>query len=574
MNQNMTFERMLATYMAEEASGRAPERLVDDVLSATSRTRPDPRWLALLKEPPMRTQTRVVVGMPARRLILAMAAAALLLLALLAAVVGANLLKPPQQLASDDWPMFRGDSTRAGLVLHGPKGRPVVQWQYKAQGAVTQNISIVGDTVYVPTDNGYVNAVALADGTLRWSIQLDRGPASGLIVADGLVLVRDGDGVFYGLDAAMGSRQWQSSGNAPGGANATIGPGALYVGAENGDLVAFDTKTGKERWRTAIGAGGGVNNAAYADGLVYVATQNAGFFAVDARTGAQRWRVDVGGDVTGTPVVANGIAYIGSGTDTSSGHLRAVDAKTGQSIWTLNEPIGSPSLANGIAYASAPNLGLEVAFDEKTGRELWRVKFPGGGTTRAPAIADGIVFVPQDGEHRIYALDATTGGEYWHFDLDSGNNCCIAVTKGSVFVGTDLGTVYRISGDGSTLTAGSVATVPPTARALHPPDHRRARSSGRPNYPITASTRTAACRSIPRGTSGFPITETAGSRSSPPTERSWSTGERQDMATASSSSIGPMATDMAVSPLLLMAATLCSTPATVACRNSTPIGRS
>src|ERR671936_688902 len=101
MNQNMTFERMLATYMAEEASGRAPERLVDDVLSATSRTRPHPRWLALLKEPPMRTQTRVVVGLPARRFILAAAAAALLILALAAAIVGAQLLKPQPQPAVD-----------------------------------------------------------------------------------------------------------------------------------------------------------------------------------------------------------------------------------------------------------------------------------------------------------------------------------------------------------------------------------------------------------------------------------------------------------------------------------------
>src|SRR5919201_4525486 len=129
MNQNMTFERMLATYMAEEASGRAPERLVDDVLSATSRTRPHPRWLALLKEPTMRTQSRVVVGMPARRLVLAMAAAALLLLALAAAIVGANLLKPPQQLAGDDWPMYRGDAARSGISLRGPSGHPVIAWE-------------------------------------------------------------------------------------------------------------------------------------------------------------------------------------------------------------------------------------------------------------------------------------------------------------------------------------------------------------------------------------------------------------------------------------------------------------
>ena len=44
--------------------------LVDQILSTTGRPQPQPRWLVLLKEPPMRLNSRVAVGSPTRRLVL------------------------------------------------------------------------------------------------------------------------------------------------------------------------------------------------------------------------------------------------------------------------------------------------------------------------------------------------------------------------------------------------------------------------------------------------------------------------------------------------------------------------
>lgn len=472
MNDRPTLERKLAAFMADPAVGPAPDRLVDDVIFATGRLRPEPRWLALLKEPPMRTNTHVVAGISARRPILAAAALAILLLATVAAIVGSSLLKPPPVPASDDWPMFRGDATHAGLTLHGPTGNPMIKWQFQAQSAVTQNLSIVGDLVYIPTDDGHVDAVGVADGVSHWSVLLDRGPASGLIVSDGLVLVRDGDGFVHGLDQSTGKERWRSAHPSPGLSNGSIGAGSVFVGSDAGDLAAYDVKTGAERWRHLLGAGAGVNSTASADGLVYVATANAGFIAVDAQTGDARWTVDTRPEQTGTPVVANGIAYIGAGSDSTTGNLRAIDANTGATLWQTDEPVGSPSIAGGVAYASAPALAYEVALDPKTGQERWHTKFPGGGTTRAPAIADGVVYVPQDGEHRIYALDAATGGKLWQFDLGSGNNCCLAVTRGSIFVGTDAGIVYAIGGDGAKLSPVAVTTTAPSPVSSRPPESR------------------------------------------------------------------------------------------------------
>jgi sugar lactone lactonase YvrE len=92
-------ERRVATWMAEEA---APSTMPNDeeinrILTATSRVRPSPRWLALLRESPMRTTTeagpKLVVGTPGRGFVLV-----LLLVSLLAAiglaVVASGILRP------------------------------------------------------------------------------------------------------------------------------------------------------------------------------------------------------------------------------------------------------------------------------------------------------------------------------------------------------------------------------------------------------------------------------------------------------------------------------------------------
>jgi outer membrane protein assembly factor BamB len=480
-DQNATFrtgslERSIASWMADEAAIAPPPQVLDQILTATGRQRPLPRWLALLKEPPMRTQSqaatqtqpqvtrRVVVGTPTRRLVLVVAALVAVILAAALVVAASNLLKPPPARA-DDWPMFRGDAGHAGLALHGPVGRPVVKWQVQVNAAVTQSISIVGDSVFVPTDDGEVIALALADGTQRWKVTLASTPASGLIVTDGLVLVRDGNGILHALDVATGAERWKSTTSATGTSNnGSIGAGAWYAGSTSGDLVAYDIKTGVERWRAPLGAGSGSSHAtAYADGLVYMGSTSSGFVAVDAATGATRWHFDTGAESTGTPVVADGIAWIGAGfveATGTPGRLHALDAKTGAPLWQKDEPFGSPTVADGVAYSSAPDLGVEGAFDEKTGAERWRTPFPRPGPTRASVVAGGVVFVPQDGEQRAYALDAATGGELWHFDLLSANQCCIAVAKGYVFVGTDGGEVFVIGGDGSTLNP---APIPPRA---------------------------------------------------------------------------------------------------------------
>src|SRR5262245_49761969 len=96
MNDTNRFERFLADRFAEAERVAAPAGSVEDILTAARQMRPVPRWLATLKEPPMRISSRVAVGSPPARITAFVVI--LLTVSLLTAggaVVGSTLLANP-----------------------------------------------------------------------------------------------------------------------------------------------------------------------------------------------------------------------------------------------------------------------------------------------------------------------------------------------------------------------------------------------------------------------------------------------------------------------------------------------
>ena len=129
MSTRPSLERSIAAWMADEAALGDDDALFDDLLAATHRARPEPRWLAILKEPPMRIHSRVAVGSPtARILVFTMIPLLLLLLAGVAVTVA---VQPTGD--TDDWPIFLGDYDRTGVADRRYRvGHPVVRWQFQA----------------------------------------------------------------------------------------------------------------------------------------------------------------------------------------------------------------------------------------------------------------------------------------------------------------------------------------------------------------------------------------------------------------------------------------------------------
>ncbi len=156
-----------------------------------------------------------------------------------------------------------------------------------------------------------------------------------------------------------------------------------------------------------------------ANGLLYIGSADSRLYALEAATGKEKWRFQTGGAVNSTPAVANGLVYFLS----ADGHCYAVEAAIGAVRWqfaTRGEKIydvwdyylSSPVVVGDTVYFGSGD-GFLYALDAKTGAKQW--EFETGGIVHAPpVVADGIVYIGSfDG--RFYAIEAETGKLKWQF---------------------------------------------------------------------------------------------------------------------------------------------------------------
>jgi hypothetical protein len=188
MTREPSLERMLDTLSAGPPD-RLPDRVLEDVFATTRGSRPLPRWLALLKEPPMRYPARVAVGSPTLRLV-AISMLLIMLLAVAGAAVGgaASLLPGPSPTPAPSPSLLRTGSLPAGRWLAKPfaPGNGGHDCMEPPQAGCTED----------PTNNeiGFVVTVPEGWSGLEQTLHAggDTGPGSaGLAIASGQWLYSD-----------------------------------------------------------------------------------------------------------------------------------------------------------------------------------------------------------------------------------------------------------------------------------------------------------------------------------------------------------------------------------------------
>lgn len=147
MNDDRRLEHQVASVYAETAPVREPEGLLDDVLLTTSHARQRPEWLALIKEPPMRSNAHLTVGSPTVRVAAIVVATLLLALAVAGAgIAGSRLLAADGAIIVD--PSGSGDfTTIAEAVADAADGDVILvrPGNYDESIVIDKGITIRGD---------------------------------------------------------------------------------------------------------------------------------------------------------------------------------------------------------------------------------------------------------------------------------------------------------------------------------------------------------------------------------------------------------------------------------------------
>ena len=189
-----------------------------------------------------------------------------------------------------------------------------------------------------------------------------------------------------------------------------------------------------------------------------------------AQLGGVKWRFKTNGAVVSSPVIADGVVYIGS----SEGSFYAIDEESGAIKWkyTTAEPIvSSAAVANGLVYFMGSDGGL-YALATATGTPKWRFLTSGErrleakglhGLTPAaqnipdpmdlflssPAVFNGRVYVGSSDGH-VYALDALTGIVSWSFATGDIVHASPTVANNTIYIGSWDSYFYAIDADNGT----------------------------------------------------------------------------------------------------------------------------
>lgn len=275
--------------------------------------------------------------------------------------------------------------------------------------------TVVDGVIYAGSADGYVFAFDAQTGARRWRFRAGQACATTPTVADGVVYIGCDDGAVYALDVASGQLKWKFETKAAVWSSPVVSNGVVFFGSNDRNLYAVNAATGQLKWQLPT-QGGIVASPRVLSGVVYVGSRDNRLYAVDAASGQVKWRFTTTADILTTVAIESrngrGAVYFGA----NDGQAYALDAVTGAIQWKTNLGgfvQGSPVISDGVVYIGASN--ALHALDATNGAVKWKVP---AQTIPAPVVQGDVVYAAL-GDENVYALDAKSGQLRWRFPTES-----------------------------------------------------------------------------------------------------------------------------------------------------------
>lgn len=145
------------------------------------------------------------------------------------------------------------------------------------------------------------------------------------------------------------------------------------------------------------------------NGVVYIGTNDGRFWALDAATGEVRWKVETRAEILTSALVYNGAVYFGNG----DGRLFAYSLD-GRKLWEFKADQALYSTGVGLddKVIFACNDGHQYALDAKSGKLLWKNSDPEYSIESPLFVWDGKVYSGSWDQY-IRCVDASNGKLLW-----------------------------------------------------------------------------------------------------------------------------------------------------------------
>jgi outer membrane protein assembly factor BamB len=393
----------------------------------------------------------------------------------------------PDEAPPSDWTTTRGTPDLRGVAA--PLATPLQKrWTWEAGSGLAATALIKDGAVYAVTARGVVARLDLASGREVWRhaeaqdrrwITLTRlradlaalpaGPGeertkleeelrkteatpvdpaakpempsyAGPVLADGLILLGDSDGVMRAIDAASGALRWKTWVGGPVTAAAGAASGMVLVGTDSNQVKGLSLGDGTERWTftsdnyirsipcvigseaVVAGCDGAIRALALADGKERILGGADHFGSSPARLGQSLLIGSIGGEIL------------------------AVGIKDEQTAWRQSPGMGKILITPAAAPTMAVFVGEDgsvLGVDPANGEERWRIALE-SGCSAAPVIAGDLVWLGSN-DGVLHAFNLADGKERWTWKAGGGISHGVAIAGGWLLLGTDDGALHAFT---------------------------------------------------------------------------------------------------------------------------------
>jgi outer membrane protein assembly factor BamB len=304
----------------------------------------------------------------------------------------------------------------AGQISGFNAGSGAQQVRFEAGKPLSGGIGFGAGLILAGTAGGEVLAFE-PSGKPLWRVQLTGEVLSPPTGADGVIVVRTGDGRIYGLNAADGKRRWVYQRAMPplavrSFAGAVVSRGAVFAGFPGGRLVAISLANGNVGWEAVVALPKGttelervtdVTSLPVVEGSQVCAVAYQGRVACfDLIRGETIWARDAS-SVAGMGIDARNV-YV---TDDRSAVL-ALDRRGGASVWKQDRLQGrwaTAPLALGRYVIVGDYQGYVHVMSRDDGAFVARIATDGSAIQVPPAALDLSTFLVQTRNGGVYAIN-------------------------------------------------------------------------------------------------------------------------------------------------------------------------
>ena len=220
-----------------------------------------------------------------------------------------------------------------------------VNWRYELRNLIASRPTVADGKVYLTTSDDTVYAFEAATGKWLWHYRRRSTPAASIygasspLVDGNEVLAGLSDGFLVALSIADGQLKWerklhQGSKFTDVDAHPVLENGTIYIPSYDGALYALKRSTGDVIWRFDAG---GSKDVVLEDQTAYLPSSDGYIYALDKLTSKVIWKFEMDHGVPTQLVLTDRYVIVGS----SFQYLYAIDKKTGKGVYRYNVGYGS-----------------------------------------------------------------------------------------------------------------------------------------------------------------------------------------------------------------------------------------